>query len=138
MSIRMIFPAGTALSFVSVLFGLYSGSCRYYDTGFQCGAAIEGRPNTVRLCNRANEVCVCETNSCAVRVPTDICASGLKYVEAPFALPSFAEQCVEKLTLPDWLIRQGDEIQLCIPPKTADMSRNDSDAHPMDLSEADQ
>jgi hypothetical protein len=79
------------------------------ETGFECGREVPGKPGTIRRCDRANEVCVCLTNSCARRVSVgpvrsntsdagearqQSCPSGWLYVKSPFARADVAGECV--------------------------------------------
>lgn len=67
--------------------------------GFECGAPAPDDPEVIRRCDRPQEICVCVTRACARPAPLvgDAgCASGYIYTEAPFADPSFADQCVPK------------------------------------------
>ncbi|HVY26197.1 MAG TPA: hypothetical protein VHB79_06575 [Polyangiaceae bacterium] len=97
------------------------------EEGFQCGRQVPGT-NTIRRCDGANEVCVCATNSCAVRVgilptsrdgdaggpPISVeggggfdnwgeCLgpgeTGYRYVDAPFARDGLAGNCVKAVDL---------------------------------------
>jgi hypothetical protein len=94
------------------------GGCQ--DEGFECGRVIDGT-STVRRCDRALEICVCSTGSCAKKVgpaakevreadggsggapdanasaePTEGCETGYRYVDAPFARAHLAGECVSK------------------------------------------
>jgi len=62
----------------------HAPACDYGD-GFRCGEPVPGTDNTFRQCDGTEQVCVCATNSCAERVETTKCASGLRYLEPPFA-----------------------------------------------------
>lgn len=64
--------------------------------GFVCGSPAADNPEVFRRCDRAQEICVCATGGCAKPTSaSDRCASGFRYVEAPFADPDIARQCVE-------------------------------------------
>lgn len=80
--------------------------------GFQCGTEFDDK-GSFRECTRSKEVCICATNSCAVRIDSnDECASHYKYVEAPFADPEFAGKCVEMEHMPI-RIEQQDPVKSC-------------------------
>jgi hypothetical protein len=91
------------------------------EQGFECGREVPGQAGVFRRCDRAGEVCICATNSCARRVArsagdagaedagqtransrepgipeaeVEECPSGLLYVAAPFARPDLADKCV--------------------------------------------
>ncbi len=79
------------------------------ESGFECGREVPGKAGTFRRCDRANEVCVCHTSSCARRVikgaisnntseageaAQPSCPSGLQYVKSPFARRDLASKCV--------------------------------------------
>jgi hypothetical protein len=97
------------------------------EEGFECGRQVPGT-NTIRRCDGANEVCVCATNSCAVRVgilptsrngdgggpPISVegggagdnwgeCLgpgeTGYRYVDAPFARDDLKNNCVKAVDL---------------------------------------
>ena len=80
-------------------------------TGFECGVPLED--DQISRCNRGTEVCVCETRSCAEHAPTDECASGLRYVERPFAHDGLDRRCVP-LSSASWIIQQSDDSQQCL------------------------
>jgi hypothetical protein len=75
--------------------------------GFRCGVAVESQEGTIASCARTLEVCVCETNLCAMQVSPRECPSGLKYIEQPFVPESLAQSCVTSLLYPGWLVRSG-------------------------------
>jgi len=56
---------GTSVFFTAIASVLFSG-CEQ-EAGFECGRVVPGS-STIRICDRANEVCVCATNSCAIKV----------------------------------------------------------------------
>lgn len=100
------------LSLVSSgLFAFWALISSCADNGFECGREVPGKPGTFRRCDRADEICVCHTNSCARSVaaapegdagtsfapdlpPPDRCPSGWRYVESPFARSDLAGSCV--------------------------------------------
>jgi hypothetical protein len=99
---------------------LSSSGCQQ-EAGFECGRQVPGT-TTVRACDRALEVCVCATNSCAVKVgllpqdrqgdaggPSIVAGggeaaqwgdclgpgeAGYRYAEAPYAREDLAGKCV--------------------------------------------
>jgi hypothetical protein len=101
------------------------GACEQ-EPGFECGRLVPGT-STIRRCDRALEVCVCATNSCARRVGfTDAeqgslsdggsgyageatakawgdCRgpgeTGYVYAEAPYARDDLAGKCVPEIHL---------------------------------------
>ena len=97
---RMVFLLGMGL----LLTQLHCPS----EGGFECGV---DPGNGVRVCNRAHEVCVCATNSCALR--DDSCTlSGLRYSNAPFARPMLAGSCVEP-NPGAWIIEENAVQNVC-------------------------
>jgi hypothetical protein len=106
--------------------GVLSSSGCQQEAGFECGRLVPGT-TTVRACDRALEVCVCSTNSCATKVgllPQDrggdaggpsLAAgggeavqygdclapgeAGYRYVEAPYARDDLAGKCVRAVDL---------------------------------------
>lgn len=69
-------------------------ACETQHNDFQCGTASTVTDNTIRVCDRVGEVCVCATNSCAVR--DTVCDSGLKYTDEPFASHDVHGLCVDR------------------------------------------
>lgn len=93
--------------------------------GFECGTPAPDDRDEITRCDRAQEICVCQTRSCA-RVdvpgpapqpacsdedggadsntrctsleptPAQACASGYRYVDTPYARSDWANRCVPK------------------------------------------
>lgn len=120
-------PALWQILFVGALLSGQSGCSK---DGFQCGVALDSPANTVTRCSRPHEVCVCETNSCALSVPAAECNSLLRYVDSPFARAELAGQCVVFQSSSEWVVKQGADpavLPLCpVAPPTADMSIADA------------
>lgn len=108
MALRAALTAGWVLVLMN------GGGCnRPKEVGFLCGTKLPSDPAVIRACNRPHEVCVCATNSCAVRVTPEICCSGLKYVDDPFISPEIGERsCVPAADAPTAL-SQGDPPMIC-------------------------
>jgi hypothetical protein len=79
------------------------------DTGFACGTPQRHDDTVIQTCTRNLEVCVCATASCAKRdIPgpvgaggaaadsAELCDSGYRYAEAPFADSAWADRCVPR------------------------------------------
>ena len=98
-------------------------SCRQED-GFFCGVGLEEAPESFRQCDRPHEVCVCATNSCAKRVATSDCESGLRYVEAPYARNALAEHCVEPADQ-GWFVEEDATVFQCSAKRPADAGVSD-------------
>ncbi len=82
------------------------------SSGLLCGVAFEGSDG-FRSCSRNKEVCVCATNSCAVRVDDPSgCSSGYQYVDDGFAEPQYRGRCVDDRVTNE-LIVQGASVQSC-------------------------
>lgn len=88
------------------------------DRGFTCGEPLDSDGSVVQACTRPYEVCICATNSCAVRVFTGTAVARAEgggrpkgcrlpdevdeddppceyvYVEEPFARPEWVGCCV--------------------------------------------
>jgi hypothetical protein len=63
--------------------------------GFECGNALDSDPDAIRRCGAGHQACICATNSCAREDSS--CASGLRYVDAPFAklCADDTDDCIE-------------------------------------------
>jgi len=117
-----------SLSLCVVLFGAFTSvvaACKV-ENGFQCGTPLSSDPDIVRTCDRPREVCVCETSSCATRVNTSDCASGLRYTDEPFARSDLAGTCAT-LAQPAWIVAEAKPGALC-PAESLDASAPTTDA----------
>lgn len=74
--------------YVAALLGILSNGCR---DSFRCGIQSNG---VTTSCNGGNEVCICDTNRCAV--PEGSCPSGLRYRTGT----GWGTECVEASSLP--------------------------------------
>lgn len=67
-------PRRSKASWITVVVMSFAGANALFlgcsSDDFQCGLPVDGSEGTIRRCDRALEVCVCATNSCARRVPT--------------------------------------------------------------------
>lgn len=79
-------------------------------SGFECGVSLDD--DTVARCTVGSQVCICDTRSCAERVPASQCASGYRYVERPFADEDVAERCVPSESQ-GWIVTQEAENPYC-------------------------
>ena len=86
---------GLVVPWAVVLAGVFAIGCSgERATEFVCGTRRPGT-ETVRLCNRLSEVCVCATGGCAVADTG--CDSGLRYVSYPFqGALGIANECVDE------------------------------------------
>ena len=80
----------------ATVIALELGACVQRDD-FLCGTRSLTDDNKVRVCDRAGEICVCTTSSCA-HVNAS-CESGYAYVDEPFALHAYADKCVDSQAL---------------------------------------
>ena len=88
------------------------------NTGFQCGVRHNDNPQAVQICNKAQQVCVCQVNGCATQVPVSDCPSGLRFAEAPFAPAKLATTCVDP-AIAVWTVDQTEQPNVCTAPPDA-------------------
>ncbi|WP_437916138.1 hypothetical protein WME73_15105 [Sorangium sp. So ce302] len=76
----------------------------------------------LQSCTEPHQICVCATNSCAVRILDDAgvdaaCGSGFRYVKQPFAAEDVVESCVA-MEHASWIISEEAENKKCsaLPP----------------------
>lgn len=91
---------------------LVLGGCEPRGGEFLCGIRTEGSADNIRRCDRVHEVCICASNSCAQRVPTTECTSGLQYVRDAFAQDGLRGQCVDPIDQ-NWLIEEDATVLQC-------------------------
>lgn len=86
--------------------------------GFRCGSRLDGQDSVVQSCTEPREVCVCATNSCAVRIDSmenPTCpGGGLMYVDEPFAATDVANTCVPEIHS-KWIIAEENVGATCQP-----------------------
>lgn len=118
------------LLMVALAAAALSLNCRQED-GFFCGVGLEEAPESIRQCDRPHEVCVCASNSCAQRVATSDCESGLRYVESPYVREGLAHQCVDPAER-EWLVEEDATVFQCSTkrPPDAGVSDDPGDAGP--------
>ncbi|HKA88109.1 MAG TPA: hypothetical protein VKE22_10600 [Haliangiales bacterium] len=90
-----------------IVFVTWLAAC---SRGFECGTPLASDNDVITRCGAAHQVCVCETNSCAARVPAADCPSGLRYVGEPFAR---SDGCVPVASA-SWIVK-GDATDLRCP-----------------------
>jgi hypothetical protein len=102
--------ARATLSFGIVLGALSGMHCE--RPGWKCGTYLHGSSETIRRCNREDEVCVCASYSCAVP-DADCKKTGLRYVDDAYAAPDLRGTCIEDKREVDSALDQRKEASLC-------------------------
>lgn len=96
---------------IGVVLGAFSGV--YCERpGWKCGTYLHGSSETIRRCNREDEVCVCASYSCAV--PDKACKkTGFRYVDDAYAAYDVRGACIEDKRDIDSALDQRKEASLC-------------------------
>jgi hypothetical protein len=106
---------------------------------FECGTPSSSDPDVITRCDRALEICVCATRSCAKKEPLppdsepdagdmdggagpSPCDSGFRYVDVPFANGTWAGECVPSshVRTDNDFLESGERGQACDPAEVRD------------------
>lgn len=104
---------------------------------FECGTPSSSDPDEITRCDRALEICVCATRSCAKKEApgpdpepdagkldggSGECDSGFRYVDEPFANETWAGECVptSHLRTDDDYLESDERGQACDPGEVRD------------------
>jgi hypothetical protein len=63
--------------------------------GFRCGEPMVSDNTQVQTCATDDQVCICETRSCAMTTSKNVCPSGLLYTGVPYSSPDLPSPCVD-------------------------------------------
>jgi hypothetical protein len=105
-------------SSLTVLAAAIFAACEVPSDAFLCGVPVSSGSTTIRVCDRAGQVCICADHSCADTVPTSVCASGLKYDDAPFARDDVKNTCASADAAKTAIIQTSSPTACTVPATT--------------------